>query len=67
MKRAGKKRGLGRDWSPGRSRLRTTISSLAALAALLPLAAAPPSAAAEADAPEPARVLTISPLWPVIP
>lgn len=76
MKRAGKRRGPGGDRPPGRSwplvaarnlrrQLRPTISSLAALAAALPLAAAPPAAAAQD--PEPARVLTISPLWPVVP
>ncbi|MCH9669117.1 MAG: PE-PPE domain-containing protein [Actinomycetia bacterium] len=41
------------------------MSPLAALAALLPLVAAPPAAAA--PEPAPAKVLTISPLWPVVP
>ena len=48
-----------------RRQLRQAVLPLAAMAALLPVAAAPTAAAAEDPAPP--TVLTVSPLWPVMP
>jgi len=48
-----------------RRQLRQAVLPLAAMAALLPVAAAPTAAAAEEPAPP--TVLTVSPLWPVMP
>ncbi|HYJ55093.1 MAG TPA: PE-PPE domain-containing protein [Mycobacterium sp.] len=48
-----------------RLNLRRTVTPLAAMAALLPLGATPTAAAA--DEPTPVTVLTVTPLWPVIP
>ncbi|WP_185976203.1 PE-PPE domain-containing protein [Mycolicibacterium sp. 018/SC-01/001] len=48
-----------------RPSMRYVVPPIAAAAAALSLATAPPSAAADVDPPSPASVVTISPLWPV--